>query len=249
MEVVQERLEREFDLDLIATAPSVSYEVEVRGGENLIVTNPADWPEAGDIMVTREPVVKVEILVPADRMGGVLKLLESRRGMQKEIKYLNEERVQVVYEVPLAEVVVDFYDSLKSVSAGYASMAYEMCGMREAKLVKLEILVAGDRIAPLSYIVPAEQAEKRGRVVCKKLKEILPREMFAVAIQAAVGAKIVARETLGAMRKDVTGYLYGGDRTRKDKLLKKQAEGKKRMKKFGKVDIPQEAFMALLRRD
>lgn len=249
LEVVQERLEREFDLDLIATAPSVSYEVETANGEKVRVTNPADWPDPAIIKATYEPVVKAEILLPSDRMGGVMKLCEICRGTQLDIKYPAEGRAQLIYEIPLSEVVIDFYDRLKSVSAGYASFAYEFAGMREEKLVRVNIRVAEEEVPALSFIVPHSQAENRGRSVCKKLKDILPREMFAVAIQAAVGAKIVARETLSAMRKDVTGYLYGGDRTRKDKLLKKQAAGKKRMKKFGKVQIPQEAFLALLKRD
>jgi GTP-binding protein LepA len=250
LDVIQERLEREFGLELIATAPSVAYEVALRGKpERVVVTNPADWPDPAQIDSTFEPVVTAEILVPTERMGAVIKLAEARRGKQITIKYPSLDRAQVVYEIPLAEVVIDFYDQLKSISAGYASFSYEITGMREEELVQVTISVATEDVPALAFIAPRVQAEGRGRVVCKKLKDILPKEMFAVAIQAMIGGKIIARETISAMRKDVTGYLYGGDRTRKDKLLKKQSAGKKRMKKFGRVQIPQDAFLALLKRD
>ncbi len=248
MDVVQERLEREFDLDLVATAPSVCYRVVKKGGEVVEITNPADWPDGSEIEHTEEPYVLAEILVPAERMGSVLKLLEDSRGTQKEIKYLSADRVQVVYDVPLSEIVIDFYDRLKSVSAGYASLNYEIKGYMQSDLVRVAIRVSDQEVPALSFIAARMRAEGRGRRVCQKLKDILPREQFSVALQAVIGGKVIARETISAYRKDVTGYLYGGDRTRKDKLLKKQVAGKKRMKKFGKVNIPQEAFRSLLER-
>lgn len=248
MDVIQERLEREFGLELVATAPSVCYRVIKRGGEMTEITNPADWPDAGEIETTLEPYVSAEVLVPAERMGSVLKLLEDSRGVQKEIKYLSSDRAQVIYEVPLSEIIIDFYDRLKSVSAGYASLNYEIIGYQEGDLVRVNIRVSDQEVPALSFIAPRLRAEGRGRRVCQKLKDILPKEQFSVALQAVIGGKVIARETISAYRKDVTGYLYGGDRTRKDKLLKKQARGKKRMKKFGKVNIPQEAFRSLLER-
>ncbi len=248
LDIVQERLEREYNLDLIVTAPSVSYEVLKTDGTEIRIANPAELPEYNYVVEIREPWMKVEILVPRDFVGAVMKLLNERRGLSRNIQYLDEQRVNIIYEIPLASIVVDFYDELKSVSSGYASMAYEFIEFRKGDLVRLDMLVHNERIDALSIIIHRSEAAYHGGVVAKRLKGIIPKAQFEIPIQAAIGAKVVARETIGSFRKDVTGYLYGGDVTRKNKLLDKQKKGKKRMKMFGKVEVPQEAFLAVLRK-
>jgi len=249
MEVVQERLEREYNLDLITTAPSVVYKVIRKDGTEMWVENPSKLPDPVYIDHIEEPYFKVSIHVPADYVGAVLKLCQDRRGVQVGIQYASETRVIITYELPLGEVLFDFYDKLKSGTKGYASMDYELIGYREDNLVKLDMLVNGEGIDALSAIVHRDKANIVGRQLAAKLKEIVPTQMYEVAIQAAIGGKIVARETVRAMRKDVTAKCYGGDITRKRKLLEKQKEGKKRMKSVGSVDIPQEAFHAILKLD
>jgi GTP-binding protein LepA len=248
LEIVQERLEREFNLDLIATAPSVIYQIHLTDGTTMEMHNPADMPDVMKIEKIEEPWIKATILVPDDYLGAVLKLCEDRRGRQVELTYAGN-RAMVVYHLPLNEVVFDFYDRLKSVSRGYASFDYHIEGYEEGDLVKMSILVNGDPVDALSMIVNRQRAEGRGRAMCEKLKELIPRHMFVIPIQAAIGGKIIARETLSALRKDVTAKCYGGDISRKRKLLDKQKEGKKKMRQFGKVDIPQEAFIAALKMD
>lgn len=249
MEIVQERLEREYDLDLVVTAPSVSYKVAMKDGEEITISSPAHLPDLTYVEHLKEPWVKVEILVPKDYVGAIMTLCSEKRGVSKNMQYLDEKRVLLSFELPLASIVVDFYDRLKSVSSGYASMNYEHLDFRQGNLVKLDILVADERVDALSLIVHRDEAFYVGRDLTKKLKEIIPRANFVIPIQAAIGGKIVARETLSAFRKDVTAKLYGGDVTRKNKLLKKQKAGKKRMKMMGKVQLPQEAFLAVLKRD
>jgi GTP-binding protein LepA len=249
MDIVQERLEREYDLDLIVTAPGVSYIIDKSDGSQVKISNPAFLPDPNHYTDILEPWVLVEILVPKEFVGGVMSLLDQARAISKSLKYLDETRAQLTYEVPMAEIVMDFYDQLKSITSGYASMSYEFLNFRVGDLVKLDILVAGDRLEALSSICHRNAAHGRGSMVTKKLKDILPRQNFEIALQAAIGGKIVARETIGALRKDVIAKLYGGDVTRKNKLLKKQKKGKKRMKQMGKVSVPQEAFMAILKRD
>ncbi|MEJ0027803.1 MAG: translation elongation factor 4 [Rhizomicrobium sp.] len=248
LEIVQERLEREFNLDLIATAPSVIYQIHLTDGSTIELHNPSDMPDVMKIDKILEPWIKATILVPDDYLGAVLKLCEDRRGRQVELTYAGN-RAMVVYHLPLNEVVFDFYDRLKSVSRGYASFDYHIEGYEEGDLVKMSILVNGDPVDALSMIVNKQRAEGRGRAMCEKLKELIPRHMFVIPIQAAIGGKIIARETLSALRKDVTAKCYGGDISRKRKLLDKQKEGKKKMRQFGKVDIPQEAFIAALKMD
>jgi GTP-binding protein LepA len=248
LEIVQERLEREFNLDLIATAPSVIYHIHLTNGTTMELHNPADMPDVMKIEKIEEPWIKATILVPDEYLGPVLKLCEDRRGRQVELTYAGA-RAMVVYHLPLNEVVFDFYDRLKSVSRGYASFDYHIEGYEEGDLVKMSILVNGDPVDALSMIVNKGRAEGRGRAMCEKLKELIPRHMFVIPIQAAIGGKIIARETLSALRKDVTAKCYGGDISRKRKLLDKQKEGKKKMRQFGKVDIPQEAFIAALKMD
>lgn len=249
MDIVQERLEREYHLDLIVTAPSVSYEVLKTDGTLFRISNPSELPEPHFIKEIREPWMKVEILVPKDYIGAVMGLLQKRRGISKTLNYLDEHRVNLVYDLPLAALVVDFYDELKSVSSGYASMSYEFLEFRPGDLVRLDILVNHECLEALSTVIHKSEAQFHGAVVVKRLKQIIPKAQFEIPIQAAIGAKVIARETIPAYRKDVTAKLYGGDRTRKDKLLKKQKEGKKRMKKFGNVEIPQEAFLAVLKKE
>ncbi|MFY0522383.1 translation elongation factor 4 [Archangium gephyra] len=249
MEIVQERLEREYNLSLITTAPSVVYRITDSQGEVLHVDNPAKLPPVQKIAKFEEPVLTCHIHVPNDYLGAVLKLCQDRRGVQKDMKYLGSSgtRVQVTYEMPLAEVVFDFFDKLKSVTRGYASLDYELAGYVEADLVRLDILINGDPVDALSVIVHKERAYQRGREVCQKLKEVIPKQMYEVAIQGAIGAKIISRETISAIRKNVLAKCYGGDISRKRKLLEKQKEGKKRMKQVGSVEIPQEAFLAVLK--
>ncbi len=248
LEIVQERLEREYNLNLIVTAPSVSYVIVNQKGEEIFVANPSDYPDPATIAAVKEPWVKVEIVTPKDYVGSIMQLSQEKRGIHKSLQYIDPTRLMIVFELPLASIVIDFYDSLKSISSGYASMNYEYLEYREGNLVKLDILVAGEKVDALSNIVHRDDAYHIGLALTKKLKELIPKAQFEIAIQAAIGMKVIARETISAMRKDVTAKLYGGDRTRKDKLLKKQKEGKKRMKKVGKVDLPQEAFLAILKK-
>jgi len=249
MEIVQERLEREYNLSLITTAPSVVYRITDTQGAVLLVDNPAKLPPVQKIVKFEEPVLTCHIHVPNDYLGAVLKLCQDRRGVQKDLKYLGTSgtRIQVTYEMPLAEVVFDFFDKLKSVTRGYASLDYELAGYVESDLVRLDILINGDPVDALSVIVHKERAYQRGRDVCVKLKEVIPKQMYEVAIQGAIGAKIISRETISAIRKNVLAKCYGGDISRKRKLLEKQKEGKKRMKQVGSVEIPQEAFLAVLK--
>jgi GTP-binding protein LepA len=247
MEIVQQRLERHFGLDLITTAPSVRYRVTTTEGTVLEVSNPAKLPPSGNIARYDEPIITALILTPPEHVGAILALCQERRGIQKELKYVTTSRVLISYELPLNEVVMDFYDKLKTLSRGYASLDYHLAGWRASDLVKLDILVNGEPVDALSLIMHKERAYAKGRALAAKLREVIPRQLFEVAIQAAVGSKIIARETVSAMRKNVLAKCYGGDITRKRKLLEKQKEGKKRMKKIGRVDIPQEAFLALLK--
>lgn len=248
LDIVQERLEREYNMNLIVTAPSVSYIAVKTNGEEVFVANPADLPDPATIDAIKEPWVKVEVLTPKDYVGGIMQMTLEKRGLNKSMQYIDENRVILLFEMPLASIVVDYYDSLKSLSSGYASMNYEYLEYREGNLVKLDILIAGSKVDALSNIIHREQAHHVGSTLARKLKDLIPKAQFEIAIQASIGSKVVARETISAMRKDVTAKLYGGDRTRKDKLLKKQKEGKKRMKKVGKVDLPQEAFLAILKK-
>jgi len=248
LEIVQERLEREFDLDLITTAPSVVYRIHKTDGSVLELHNPADYPDPVHIARIEEPWIKATIMVPDDYLGQVLSLCTDRRGEQVDLTYVGG-RAMAVYRLPLNEVVFDFYDRLKSVSRGYASFDYEMAGYQEGDLVKLSILVNGEPVDALSVVVHRERAESRGRALCQRLKTLIPRQLFKVAVQAAIGGKVIARETVSALRKDVTAKCYGGDVTRKRKLLEKQKEGKKRMRQFGKVEIPQSAFLQALKMD
>ncbi|MBM3510428.1 MAG: elongation factor 4 [Alphaproteobacteria bacterium] len=246
LEIVQERLSREFDLDLVATAPSVVYRLKLSDGSEIELHNPADMPDVSRIVEMAEPWIKATILVPDEHLGSVLKLCEERRGTQIDLTYVGS-RAMVVYRLPLNEVVFDFYDRLKSVSRGYASFDYELAGYEPADLVKMQILINGDPVDALSIVVHRSRAEMRGRALCERLKELIPRHMFQIPIQAAIGGRVIARETIKALRKDVLAKCYGGDVTRKRKLLEKQKKGKKRMRQVGKVDIPQDAFIAALR--
>ncbi|MDH3524950.1 MAG: translation elongation factor 4 [Acidobacteriota bacterium] len=249
LEIVQARLEREFDLDLITTAPGVRYRVHTSAGEVVAVTNPSQLPDAGRIAFMEEPYIEATIITRADFVGGILALAEERRGEQRKMEYLASDRVLIEYDFPLGEVVHDFYDRLKSISRGYASFDYHLSGYRRSNLVRLDILVNGEAVDALSLIVHRDKAYARGRALVEKMRQIIPRQLFEVALQATIGAKVIARETVRAMRKDVIAKCYGGDVSRKRKLLEKQKEGKKRMKRVGRVDIPQEAFLAVLRVD
>ena len=249
MEIIQERVEREFNLDIITTAPSVIYKVTKTDGETFDLTNPTNLPPQTEIDYMEEPVVKASIIAPKDYVGSVMELCQERRGTYIDMQYMEETRAVINYEIPLNEIIFDFFDTLKSRTRGYASLDYEFKGYVRTKLVKLDILLNGDTVDALSMIVPEERAYHKGRAIAEKLKEIIPRQMFEVPIQAAVGAKIIARETVKAMRKDVLAKCYGGDISRKKKLLEKQKEGKKRMRQVGSVEVPQEAFMAVLKVD
>jgi len=248
LEIIQERLSREFDLDLIATAPSVVYKIKLRNGDEIELHNPADLPDVMQIEEIAEPWIKATIFTPDEYLGGVIKLCQDRRGMQRELSYVGS-RAMVVYDLPLNEVVFDFYDRLKSISKGYASFDYQLEDYRAGDLVKMSILVNSEPVDALSMLVHRSRAESRGRGMCEKMKELIPQHMFVIPIQAAIGGRIIARETVRALRKDVTAKCYGGDASRKRKLLDKQKEGKKRMRQFGKVEIPQEAFIAALKMD
>ena len=247
MEIIQERIEREYNLDLITTAPGVKYRITLTSGEVVDVENPSRWPEVTNIETIEEPVINAMILTNEEYVGGILKLVEEKRGRQKNFEYVSATRVMLTYELPLNEIVLDFYDRLKSVSRGYASLDYQLAGTWVSPMVKMDILVSGEPVDALSIIVHRDLAYERGKLLVSKMRELIPRQQFEVAIQAAIGAKIVARETVVALRKNVIAKCYGGDISRKRKLLDKQKEGKKRMKRIGKVDIPQEAFLAVLR--
>jgi GTP-binding protein LepA len=247
MEIVQERLEREFDMQLVTTAPGVLYRVTTTDGKVEEIDSPAKLPDAGRIEQIEEPVITAMILTPAEHVGGILKLCQDKRGVQKTLEYLASDRVLITYELPFNEVVLDFYDKLKTISRGYASLDYHVTGYWPSPLVKLDILVNGDPVDALSIIVHRDMAYERGRALASKMRELIPRQMFEVAIQAAIGGRIIARESVKAMRKNVLAKCYGGDISRKRKLLEKQKEGKKRMKQVGKVQIPQEAFLAVLK--
>ncbi len=248
LEIIQERLEREFDLDLITTAPSVVYTIALRDGTDLQLHNPADMPDIMQIDHIQEPWIKATIMSPDEYLGGILKLCQDRRGVQTGLSYVGA-RAMIEYELPLNEVVFDFYDRLKSVSKGYASFDYQAIGLKEGDLVKMSILVNGEPVDALSMLVHRSRAESRGRMMCERLKDLIPRHLFKIPIQAAIGGKIIARETIAALRKDVTAKCYGGDASRKRKLLDKQKKGKKKMRQFGKVEIPQQAFIAALKMD
>jgi GTP-binding protein LepA len=246
MEIIQQRLEQEADVDLIQTAPNVTYEIVKRGDEVFQVDNPVDVPDAGQIEEFREPIAKVTFILPSSCIGPIMQLCEDRRGVYKTTEYLGPERAQLVYELPLAEIIYDLHDKLKSATRGYGTMDYEVIGFRTADLVKLDILVKGTKVDALATIVHRSMAERRGRALCKRLKQEIPKHQFEVALQAAIGSRVIARETISALRKNVTAKCYGGDITRKRKLLQKQKEGKKRMKQFGQVEIPQKAFLSVL---
>ena len=249
MEIIQERLEREYNLDLITTAPNVVYRVTKLTGETIMVDNPLDYPDPMEIQLAEEPFVKVNLMAPQEYVGNIMDLATNRRGEFKDMVYLDANRVELHYDMPLNEIIYDFFDALKSRTRGYGSLDYELIGYRPSKLVKLDILLNGDIVDALSFILFAENAYPRARKICEKLKENIPRAQFEIPVQAAIGGKIIARETIKAVRKDVLAKCYGGDITRKKKLLEKQKEGKKRMRTFGTVSVPSEAFMAVLKLD
>ncbi len=249
MEIVQERLEREFNLDLITTAPSVIYKITKTDGEVLMIQNPANLPEPQEIRIMEEPIVKATIMVPDTYVGAVMELCQERRGEMKDMQYIDENRVNLYYEMPLNEVIYDFFDALKSRTRGYGSLDYEFMGYRQSNLVKLDILINGEQVDALSFIVHHSKAYARGKAICERLKDEIPRHQFTIPIQAAIGNKIISRETIRALRKDVLAKCYGGDVTRKKKLLEKQKEGKKRMRQVGSVEVPQKAFMSVLKLD
>ena len=247
MEIIQERIEREYNLDIITTAPSVVYKIELADGSTVMIDNPTNYPDPATIAQAYEPMVNAHVYAPSDYVGNIMELCQNRRGVFRDMKYIDETRVDLHYQLPLNEIVYDFFDVLKSRTRGYASYDYEMMGFAPSKLVKLDILLNGDIIDALSFIVHSDKAYERARKMAEKLKTHIPRQLFEIPIQAAVGGKIIARETIKAMRKDVLAKCYGGDITRKKKLLEKQKEGKKRMRAFGTVEVPQEAFMAVLK--
>ena len=249
MEIIQERLEREYDLELVTTAPNVVYRLTKHSGETINVDNPANWLDTGEIAVVEEPYVHANVITPADYVGAVMELFHDRRGEYQNMNYLSPQRVQLSYQLPLSEIIFDFYDILKSCTRGFASFDYELSGYRAAELVKLDCMVHGDVVDALSIIVHREQAEQRARSLVDKLRRLIPRQLFDVPIQASIGSRVIARETVKALRKNVLDKCYGGDVTRKRKLLEKQKEGKRRMKQVGRVEIPQEAFLAVLQVD
>ena len=249
MEIIEERLEREFNLDLITTAPSVIYKVDLRSGETIMIDNPSKFPTADEIQTAYEPIMNATIITPTDYVGGIMDLCQERRGVFIDMKYIDTERVELHYELPLNEIIYDFFDALKSRTKGYASLDYELKGYKASKLVKLDFMLNGDVVDALSFIVFEDRAYSRARKIAEKLKENIPRQLFEIPIQACIGSKIIARETVKAMRKDVLAKCYGGDITRKKKLLEKQKEGKKKMRKLGSVEVTPEAFMAVLRLD
>src|SRR5262249_14547552 len=248
-EIIQQRLERDCDIDLVQTAPNVTYEILKKNSETVVVNSPQDLPEAGQVEEFREPIVKISFLIPAENVGDLMQMCADRRGLFQRQEYLSPTRVMLSYEMPLAEVIYDLYDKLKSVTHGYGTMDYELIGYRPAELVRLDILVHGKRVDALSTIVHRMFAERRGRKLVKKLRGEIDRHLFEIALQAAIGSRVIARETIAPMRKNVTAKCYGGDITRKRKLWAKQAAGKKRMKQVGQVEIPQEAFLAVLESD
>jgi GTP-binding protein LepA len=249
MEIVQERLEREFTLELLITAPSVRYRILRSDGEVIEIDSPAKLPDPGSIEAIEEPIITATVLTPDEHVGAILKLCEEKRGVQQTLQYITQNRVMIKYELPLNEILLDFYDRLKSASKGYASLDYEVTGYWVSPLVKLDVLVNGDPVDALSLIVHKDTAYQRGKTLVEKMRKMIPRQMFEVAIQAAIGSRVIARETVKPLRKNVIAKCYGGDISRKRKLLEKQKEGKKRMKRVGRVDIPQEAFLAVLRVD
>ncbi len=249
MEIVQERLDREFNISMVTTAPTVKYRLTVKGGEVLEVDNPLKFPDPSEIEISEEPYIRAEIMVPDAYLGSIINLCLERRGLDQEMNYLSPKRVELRYDLPLAEILFEFYDQLKSLSSGYASFSYEPSGYRAADLSKVDTLLNGERVDALSFICHRDQAEARARSICKKLKKTIPRQQFKIPIQGAIGSRIIARETISAYRKDVTAKCYGGDITRKRKLLEKQKEGKKKMRMVGSVEIPQEAFLTVLRTD
>ena len=246
MEIIEERLEREFNLDIITTAPSVAYKLHLTNGEDIVLTTPADMPDPSKIRSMEEPLVRATIMTPDEYLGAIMKLCNDRRGIQENLTYVGS-RAMVVYQIPLNEIVFDFYDRLKSISSGYASFDYELSNYQEAELAKVSILINEEPVEALSFIAHKTEVEKRGRAICERLKNLIPRHMFKIPIQAAIGAKVIARETISAYRKDVLAKCYGGDISRKRKLLDKQKKGKKRMRTFGSVEIPQEAFIQALK--
>lgn len=249
MEVIQERLEREFNVNVIATAPSVEFHLTLTNGEELAVSNPASMPNPTRIKTMKEPYIKATIILPEEYLGSIMELAQSKRGRYLSLEYLDGTRRKVEYEIPLVEIVFDFFDNLKSISRGYASFDYELIGYKDTNLVKVDILLNGEQVDAFSFIVHRDDAEGRGRKIAQRLKDVIPRHNFEIPVQAAIGGKIIARETIKAFRKDVTAKLYGGDRTRRDKLLKKQKKGKKRAKEFGRVEVPQDAFIKVLKSD
>ena len=249
MEIVQERLEREYDLNILTTMPNVEYKAHTKSGETILVDNPALLPPVGDLDHIEEPYISADIITPTEYIGNIMKLSQERRGTYKNTEYIDPTKANLHYDFPLAEIIFDFYDKLKSYTRGYASLDYQHAGYRRSDLVKLEILLNGEPVDALSYIIHRDKAFEWGRKICSKLKELIPRQLFEVAVQAAVGSKVIARTTVKALRKNVTAKCYGGDISRKRKLLERQKEGKKRMKQVGKVELPQEAFLAILKID
>ena len=249
MEIIEERIEREFNIELIATSPSVVYQIELTDGNTIYVDNPTKFPDRVKIKAVKEPYIKTDIFLPSTYIGSVMELCQNKRGTYLNMEYLDEKRVNIHYEMPLSEVVYDFFDKLKSYTKGYASLDYEIIGYKESDLVKMDILINGEAVDALSIIVHKDFTYKRGRVIVENLKKIIPRQQFEVPIQAVIGSKVIARSDIKAMRKNVLAKCYGGDITRKRKLLEKQKEGKKRMKQIGKVEIPQEAFLSILSTD
>ena len=249
LEIIEERLEREFDLNLITTAPSVIYKVHRQNGEVIELYNPVDLPPQQEISYIEEPIVKAEIILPKEFVGNVMEICQNRRGIYKDMKYLDANRVNLIYELPLNEIIYDFFDTLKSKTKGYASFEYEILEYRKSDLVKLDLYIHNEPVDALSFIVHKDTAYTRGRKMAEKLKTVIPRQLFEIPIQAVVAGKIIARETISAMRKDVVAKCYGGDVTRKKKLLEKQKKGKKKMRQIGNVEVPQEAFLAVLKLD